>query len=57
MKRYRITNSTNEDAYFKYFKDSEECYHWVVNTLDLSLEWTYNLYPSDTFISNKIKGL
>ena len=57
MKRYRITNNKNEDTYFKYFKDSEECYHWVVNTLDLSLEWTYNLYPSDTFISNKIKGL
>jgi hypothetical protein len=42
MENYVIENSTNNKVFVKKFNDSSECYHWVVNHLDLSLNWTYD---------------
>ena len=51
MKRYKITNKLGK-TYYKYFPDVTEARHWIINTLDLSLEWNINKYESD-----KIKEL
>ena len=39
--KYHITNKKNKYEFIKKFKNDEECYHWIVNHLDLSLEWVY----------------
>jgi len=46
MKRYKITNKLGK-TYYKYFLDVTEARHWIINTLDLSLEWNVNKYESD----------
>ena len=38
---YKIHNKTNTTQYFKYFRNNEEARHWIINTLDLSLNWEY----------------
>ena len=40
MKKYFIRNEKNNTTYQKEFKDSKCCYYWIVNNLDLSLNWT-----------------
>ena len=37
---FRITGNKG-DFYIKEFKDTETCKHFIVNTLDLSKEWSY----------------
>ena len=46
MKRYKITNKHGE-TYYKFFPNITEARHWIINTLDLSLEWNVNKYESD----------
>lgn len=39
--KYRIYSKNDRNEFIKKFKTDEECYHWIVSTLDLSLEWAY----------------
>ena len=41
MARYYISSAKSKHEYVKKFKTDEACYQWIVNTLDLSLEWAY----------------
>ncbi len=36
---FKIANDTNETEYIKQFRTSSDCYHWIVDHLDLSLNW------------------
>lgn len=40
MNTYHFTNSKTSENYTRQFKTYNEAYHWIVNHLDLSLEWT-----------------
>jgi len=40
MHMYKITNEVNEKYYIDWFSSRDDCKHWVINTLDLSLEWS-----------------
>jgi hypothetical protein len=37
--RYRIYSKKSIKEYSKVFKNEEEARHWVINHLDLSLDW------------------
>ena len=39
MSIYTISNSKNDTVYNKEFMSETEARHWVINTLDLSLNW------------------
>jgi hypothetical protein len=39
MIKFFICNELNRTFYVKYFIDYEEARHWVINHLDLSLNW------------------
>jgi hypothetical protein len=40
MNRYLITNDTNDDRIELTAEDETAARHWVINHLDLSLNWT-----------------
>lgn len=40
MTTYYITSSVDSESYTKDFASYKEAYHWVVNHLDLSKNWT-----------------
>ena len=35
-----ITNETTDESYTKEFYSYSECRTWIINTLDLSLNWS-----------------
>jgi len=37
---YSITNEVDGESYVKSFYDKYEARHWIINTLDLSKEWS-----------------
>jgi|TARA_R100000781_G_C4040550_1_gene113817 hypothetical protein len=37
---YKIYNNKDNETYYKEFDNYNDCYHWVVNHLDLSKEWS-----------------
>ena len=39
MSIYTISNTKNNTVYNKEFMSETEARHWVINTLDLSLDW------------------
>jgi hypothetical protein len=39
---YKIYNKKDNENYFKTFNTNSDCYHWIVNHLDLSKEWSYD---------------
>jgi hypothetical protein len=41
MKTFIIQSKLGK-SYIKEFKDREECRHWIINTLDLSLVWSFH---------------
>lgn len=46
--KYIFTNKQNKTKYVKEMKNEEEARHWVINTLDLSLEWSFKEWtPSE----------
>lgn len=44
MTIYTIKNTKNKDIYVKEFKDETDARHWVINHLDLSLDWKISPY-------------
>ena len=40
MAIYKISNTKTAEQYQKEFTGETEARHWVVNTLDLSLDWS-----------------
>lgn len=40
MKLYDITNDKTQEKYNKAFLNETEARHWIINTLDLSLNWS-----------------
>lgn len=40
-KKWFLIQSENGQRLVKLFEDSETCYHYIVNNLDLSLNWKY----------------
>ena len=36
---YLINNEIDNEYYIKYFNNSDDARHWVINTLDLSKNW------------------
>ena len=38
--KYVIKNNKDNELYIKDFKSFSDCKHWIINTLDLSKEWT-----------------
>ncbi len=51
MSIYTISNSKNDTVYNKGFINETEARHWVINTLDLSLNWNiqYNYEMNTPF--------
>jgi hypothetical protein len=45
---FLIYSNNSEVRYIKEFETSEDCRQWIINTLDLSMDWT--------FIKQKTKG-
>ena len=41
-KTYKIYNKKDNENYFRTFNTNSDCYHWIVNHLDLSKEWSYD---------------
>ena len=41
MKKFFIQNLKTDETYKKSFVDTEECKHWIINHLDLSLNWGF----------------
>ena len=41
MSKYMIENDKDDEVYFKKFKSSNECRHWIINHLDLSKNWKF----------------
>ena len=39
---YLIYNDTNKTTYTKKFESSNDARQWVINHLDLSLNWSYD---------------
>jgi hypothetical protein len=37
--KYKIYNNKDNESYFKEFNSYDDCYHWIVNHLDLSKGW------------------
>ena len=40
MNKYSITNNKDDERYYKTFENQTEARHWIINTLDLSKDWT-----------------
>lgn len=40
MTTYYITSGVDSESYTKDFHSYEAVYHWVINNLDLSKNWT-----------------
>jgi hypothetical protein len=40
MNFYNITNTKTKENYKKEFKNETDARHWVINTLDMSLDWS-----------------
>jgi len=36
---YTIANTSNATSYTRWFDNMTDARHWVINTLDLSLNW------------------
>ena len=36
---YNIYNDKDNESYCRVFESKNECYHWIVNHLDLSKNW------------------
>ena len=51
MSIYTISNSKNDTVYNKEFMSETDARHWVINTLDLSLDWNiqYNYEMNTPF--------
>ena len=45
-KTYKIYNKKDNENYFRTFKTNSDCYHWIVNHLDLSKDWSYDYKES-----------
>jgi len=43
METYLIRSTKTGREYRRSFGSSEDCYHWIVNHLDLSDDWRYGL--------------
>ena len=43
METYLIRSTKTVQEYRRSFGSSEDCYHWIVNHLDLSEDWRYGL--------------
>ena len=39
--KYIIANNKDNEKYYKKFKSSVDCRHWIINHLDLSKEWKF----------------
>lgn len=40
---YFIHNKKTSECYNKWFKDTSEARNWIINHLDLSLEWIIDI--------------
>lgn len=54
MINYQITQG--DKVYVKQFKSSEECYTWIVNTLDLSKMVSYHVVGKKKETAKEVKG-
>ncbi len=43
MEYYLIKSGNQKENHIKAFQTKEECYHWVVNNLDLSMNWSFEV--------------
>lgn len=41
LKTFIIENLKNDTKYKKQFRTTQDCRDWIINTLDLSLNWGY----------------
>ncbi len=57
MNLYKIIDKKETICYLKYFYDNCDCKHFVINTLDVSLDWTYDKvdFSVDIIVVNKDK--
>lgn len=42
MEYYVIYNDSNKTQYLKQFESAFDASHWIVNHLDMSLNWSYD---------------
>ena len=52
--QYLIYNNEDNQHYIIYFHNSEDCYHWIVNTLDLSKDWNFEPYDDFDNMANGV---
>ena len=48
MKTYLIRSKKTGEEYRRQFETDEDCYHWIVNHLDLSGDWRYGVAGSSS---------
>jgi len=46
---YIIHNEKDNQNYIKTFINNEDCKNWIINTLDLSKNWSFYTEPKTTF--------
>ena len=56
MNTYNITNDKNSESFTKDFANESEARHWIINTLDLSKNWSISKCE-DQIKSEEVKAL
>lgn len=56
MQTYNISNNKNSESFTRDFANESDARHWIINTLDLSMEWTISKCEDQTK-SEKVKAL
>ena len=51
--QYLIYNNEDNQHYIIYFHNSDDCYHWIVNTLDLSKDGNFEPYDDAKFLGSE----
>ena len=51
--QYLIYNNEDNQHYIIYFHNIDDCYHWIVNTLDLSKDWNFEPYDDAKFLGSE----
>ena len=46
---YNIYNDKDNESYCRIFESKNECYHWIVNHLDLSKNWNFKKMKENKF--------
>mgnify|MGYP003133315319 CR=1 FL=1 len=51
--QYIIYNKQDKQHYVIYFVNASRCYNWIVNTLDLSKNWSFEPYDDTKFLGSE----